>query len=174
MPHTIGLILLGVLAALVIRTFVAEPVRVKGASMSHTLHSGEVLLVTRFDYRIREPERHEVVICHYPGRFLDRGRLIPQQFVKRIVGLPGETVEIAEGVVLIDGEPLEEDFLDETLCRRRADMQPRTLGPDEYFVMGDNRDHSNDSRRVGAIGRGMITGRVRRVIWPPAAWRSVR
>lgn len=169
----IVLALVAVALALAVRTLLAEPVRIKGGSMRETLHNGEIVLVTRFDRFLRSPRRHEVVICHYPGRYLDRWKLIPQQFVKRIIGLPGETVEIIEGVVHIDGVPLEEPYLDESLCRRKSTMAPVTLGPDEFFVMGDNRDHSNDSRRVGAISRRMVVGSVRRVLWPIRSWRRV-
>lgn len=167
--------LLAVIAlALIIREFLFEPVRVKGNSMLSTLHNGEMMLVTKLDYRLNTPSRHDVVICHYPGRYVDKWKLIPQYFVKRLIGLPGETVEIREGTVFIDGAALDEPYLDPAHTRFRRDMEPVTLGADEYFVMGDNRDNSNDSRRVGPLTRGQIRGHVRWVFFPLRSWRSVR
>ncbi|MGN1019970.1 MAG: signal peptidase I [Aristaeellaceae bacterium] len=152
--------------ALILRLTVAELVRVRGSSMLPTLRTGQWLLVSRLDYRLGRPRRGDVVICHYPGRYMDRWKLIPQCFVKRVIGLPGETIEIIEGVVHIGGEPLSEPYLDPARCRFRRQMPARTLGEDEYFVLGDNRDSSNDSRRIGPLPRGMLVGRVRRVIFP--------
>lgn len=163
-----------VVLALLIRQFVLEPVRVKGGSMLSTLQNGEIMLVTKADYLLGEPQRQDVVICHYPGRYLDKWKLIPQYFVKRIIGLPGDTVAIEEGVVLINGEPLEEPYLDESRTRRKTSMAPVTLGADEYFVMGDNRDNSNDSRRVGPLKRRAIIGRVRTVFFPFNSVRRIR
>ena len=152
--------------AVILRLTVAEIARVKGSSMLPTLRTGQWLLVSRLDYRLGSPRRGDVVICHYPGRYMDRWKLIRQSFVKRVIALPGETVEIIEGVVYIDGAPLQEPYLDPARCRFRRQMPARTLGQDEYFVLGDNRDSSNDSRRIGPLPSSMLVGRVRRVIFP--------
>ena len=152
--------------AVILRLTVAEIARVKGSSMLPTLRTGQWLLVSRLDYRLGEPKRGDVVICHYPGRYMDRWKLIRQSFVKRVIALPGETVEIIEGVVYIDGAPLQEPYLDPARCRFRRQMSARTLGEDQYFVLGDNRDSSNDSRRIGPLPSSMLVGRVRRVIFP--------
>ena len=174
MVSTLMTVLFAVVLALLIREFLFEPVRVKGASMRSTLENGELMLVTKLDYRLAEPKRQDVVICHYPGRYLDRWKLIPQYFVKRLIGLPGETVSMEEGVVYIDGQPLDEPYLDQAHTRRKADMEPVTLGENEYFVLGDNRDNSNDSRRVGPLARDMLVGHVRAVCYPFRARRWVR
>ena len=166
--------LLLLLVVLAVRQYVGMPIRVKGNSMLSTLHSGEVLLVSRVALHTRGIQRGDVVICHYPGRYWDRWRLVRQSFVKRVVGLPGETVEIIEGVVHINGEPVEEPYLDERHTRRRASMPARILGDDEYFVLGDNRDSSNDSRRIGPIRSGDLVGVVTRVVWPLSARRPIR
>lgn len=152
--------------AVILRLTVVEIARVKGSSMLPTLRTGEWLLVSRLDYRLGQPGRGDVVICHYPGRYMDRWKLIRQAFVKRVIGLPGETIGITDGVVHIGGEPLSEPYLDPMRNRFRRNMPDRTLGDDEYFVLGDNRDSSNDSRRIGPIPRSMLVGRVRRVIFP--------
>lgn len=163
-----------ILIALLIRQLMVEPVRVKGGSMRSTLENGEIMLVTKLDMLLHGPKRHDVVICRYPGRYLDKWKIIPQHFVKRVIGLPGETIAIEEGAVLINGEPLDEPYLDPKHTRRKGNMEPRTLGEDEYFVMGDNRDSSNDSRRIGPLKRGMIVGHVRGVFWPIRARRWIR
>ena len=174
MVSTLMTVLFAVVLALLVREFLFEPVRVKGASMRSTLENGELMLVTKLDYRLAEPKRQDVVICHYPGRYLDRWKLIPQYFVKRLIGLPGETVSMEEGVVYINGQPLDEPYLDPAHTRRKADMEPVPLGENEYFVLGDNRDNSNDSRRVGPLARDMLVGHVRAVCYPFRARRWVR
>lgn len=165
------LVLLLVLTAL--RLTVVEIVRVKGRSMLPTLENHQWLLVSRLDYRLGEPQRGDVVICHFPGRYMDKFKLFPQYFVKRLIALPGETIEVIDGVVHIDGVPLEESYLDPERTRFRRNMPPRTLDDDEYYVMGDNRDNSNDSRRIGPISRRMIVGRVRRILFPFRSWKSL-
>lgn len=94
-------------------------------------------------------------------------------FVKRVIALPGETIRIEEGVVYINDEALEEPYLDPAFNRIPRHMEPRLLGTDEVFVMGDNRDHSNDSRRIGPIPTRMLMGIVTRVWWPIGAWRHI-
>lgn len=163
-----------VLAVLLVRQFVAEPIRVKGRSMCSTLQNGDMMLVTKWDYLIGNPRRQDVIICHYPGRYLDRWKILPQYFVKRLIGLPGDTVEIREGEVFINGQALEEPYLDPAHTRRKPNMEPVTLGEDEYFVLGDNRDNSNDSRRIGPIGRKALVGRVRLVFFPFPSARMIR
>lgn len=144
----------GVLLALLLRRFVCMLVRVKGRSMQDTLHDGDFMLALRYGLfgRIR---RFDVVICRYPGR---KGH-----FVKRVVGLPGERVSMTEGALYINGAEVTEDF---PLRRSLRGFDERTLGPDEYFVMGDNRPCSSDSRRVGPIHRRAILARVCCVFWP--------
>lgn len=141
--------------------------------MLPALKNSEWLWVSKLDYHTGVPQRGDVVICYYPGRYLDQWKLIRQYFVKRIIGLPGETIAMEDGVVHINGEPLDEPYLDPSRVRYRRTMDPRTLGPDEYFVMGDNRDSSNDSRRIGPITRDMLVGRVQRVIFPFRSRRPI-
>lgn len=144
--------------AVVVRTFFVEPVRVDGNSMYPTLKHGEVMIVSKMAYRFGgEPERFDVVICHYPNR----GNT---NFVKRVIGLPGDTVQVADGVLFVNGVSYPEKFLHE---RMLEDFGPYTVPEGRYFVMGDNRNNSNDSRRaeVGPLDREYIVGRVSAVLW---------
>lgn len=157
----------GLALALVLRLYVVNLARIKGRSMLPTLHDRDFALVWRLPYRLRAPRRGEVVICHYPGRKMKRLPFLPQAFVKRVIALPGDTVEWQEGVLLLNGEPLKEPYLDPARCRSLRTRPPRTLGPDEYYVLGDNRDASNDSRSVGPLRRRDIRGRVVAVLFRP-------
>lgn len=138
---------------------------VDGDSMQSTLYDGELLWVDKLTYQFSEPERYDVVI--FPIKYQGKD----SHFVKRIIGLPGETVYIGEnGVIYIDGEVLPDTYGKEVIAeynRQRA-AEPITLGEDEYFVLGDNRNHSSDSRyeSVGNISRDRIMGRVRVCLWP--------
>lgn len=156
-------------AALVIslRLFVVSLARIRGRSMLPTLHNRDWTLVWRLPYLRRGPRRFDVVICHYPGRRMKHLPFLPQSFVKRVIGLPGETLEVIEGVLHIGGHPVDEPYLDPSMTHFFRNRPPVTLGPDEYFVMGDNRDSSNDSRRVGPLKRQAIVGRVVCVLFPP-------
>ena len=175
--------------ALPIRCFAFELVRVDGASMDRTLADGEIMLVSQFDYaaawlclpwqdagakenavRITtggNPERFDVVICRYPGRG-------DTNFVKRVVGLPGDTVELRDGYLYVNGVRYEEPYiLDAYRTAGGRDFGPCTVPEGEYFVMGDHRNNSNDSRAQGTITRDMIIGHVRSVLWPLAECRGI-
>lgn len=153
-------LLAGFALAVLLRLFVVSLAFIRGSSMLSTLHNKDIALVWRVPYLFRKPRRGEVVICHYPGRRMKRLPFLPQAFVKRVIGLPGDTLEWQEGVLLLNGVPLEEPYLDPAHCRYARTRPPRPLGPDEYFVLGDNRDHSHDSRSVGPLHRRAIRGRV--------------
>lgn len=147
-----------------VRCLIVFPTRVSGSSMLSTLHDNDFIVV-RHTRRFR---RRDIVICHYPGRWVTwrKIRVRRELFVKRIIGLPGETIEIVDGEVYIGGSRIRERYLDAEHTRFKQRMKPRKLGPDEYFVMGDNRDSSNDSRRIGPIKAEMVVGRVTRVFYP--------
>jgi len=149
--------------AFVVRTFLFEPVRVDGSSMANTLRHGEVMFVTKPEYLLGDPQRFDVVICHYP----DRGNT---NFVKRVVGLPGDTVEVKDGFLYVNGEKYEETYL---TYRPDYTLAPYTVPEGKYFVLGDNRANSNDSHIIGPISRDMIVGHVRSVLWPLNRWRAI-
>lgn len=161
--------------AFVVRTFLFEPVSVDGQSMMNTLQDHEFMIATKYDYLFGDPERFDVVICHYPDRvrpgILGIGEM-PENFVKRVIGLPGETIELRAGELYVNGEHVEQNF-DKTASTR--DYGPYTVPQGCYFVMGDNRDHSNDSRnpQVGALSRSAITGHVQFVVFPLDSIRRI-
>lgn len=167
---TIGI---AVIIALLIRTFLFEPVRVDGESMCDTLQNGEIMFTTKLEYWLGEPQRGDVVICHYPGR----GNT---NFVKRLMGVPGDTIYILNNVVYRNGEALDEPYLTPDRNDNGFCMAPVTLGEGEYFVMGDNRDNSHDSRNYysytqpSAINRNMIMGHVRCVVFPFSVLRGIK
>lgn len=149
-------ILLTVFFVLFLRFFIIALVRVKGRSMLPTLQNGSILLM----HPTKKVHRGDVIICHYPNRWMDRRHLIRQNFVKRVIALPGETIEIIAGTVYINGLMLSEPYLDPERNRFPRTRPPRTLGADEYYVMGDHRDASSDSRSIGPIKRPMLVGKV--------------
>lgn len=177
-------ILAAVLIATAIRAFVAEPIRVDGYSMTNTLQDGEIVLATKWDYLLGEPQRNDIIICRYPGRVNERGASqinisaalaldTYTLFVKRLVALPGDTVQITGGHLYVNGELVEDP---EFMASVPSDYPLRTLGANEYFVIGDNRYSSHDSRAddVGPIGRGAIMGKVKAVILPFNQFRTVK
>lgn len=145
-------------------TFVGQRTEVEGASMENTLHNGDNLIVDKLSYRFHDPERFDIIV--FPFQFQDN-----TYYIKRIIGLPGETVQIMDdGSIYINGEKLEENYgmeviKPETIGRA---TEPIELGDDEYFVMGDNRNNSSDSRTdmVGNIKRENIIGKAWLRIWP--------
>ena len=145
-------------------TFVVQRTEVEGASMENTLHNGDNLIVDKLSYRFHDPERFDIIV--FPFQFQDN-----TYYIKRIIGLPGETVQIMDdGSIYINGEKLEENYgmeviKPETIGRA---AEPIELGDDEYFVMGDNRNNSSDSRTdmVGNIKRENIIGKAWLRIWP--------
>ena len=161
--------------------FVAQPVPVKGTSMTDTVKDGEIVLMSRLAYGegTKGMERGDVVICNYPGRTnfsFDLGASLtlrkPTLFIKRMVALPGDTVEITGGKLFVNGEQVPDP---ELMGSVPGDYPLRQLGEDEYFMIGDNRRTSHDSRAsdVGPISRDMIMGKVKCVLFPFGNWRSV-
>ena len=160
-----------VVAAFLIHTFLFVPVRVDGSSMLDTLLDGEVMLVTKPEYLMGDPQFGDVVICKYPGR--------TENFVKRVMGIPGDEIEIRSNVVFRNGEPVSEPYLTAERNDDGFSMAPYKLGEDDYFVMGDNRDNSHDCRNMNgyylpeAITRNMIVGHVRCVFLPFTKIRGI-
>ncbi len=151
-----------VLISILIVTFVGQRTIVDGNSMNPTLQNGDNLIVDKLSYRFGDPQRFDIII--FPYQYKEN-----TNYIKRIIGLPGETVQIDySGNIYINGEILEEDYGLETILNPGNAAEPITLGPDEYFVMGDNRNNSEDSRfsDVGPIKRENIIGKAWVRIYP--------
>ena len=144
-------------------TYVGQRTVVAGDSMLNTLHDNDNLIIDKVSYRFRDPERYEIIV--FPYRHAEE-----TFYIKRIIGLPGETVQIKDGYVYINEQKLEESFGREVIHTDRYGQaaEPITLGEDEYFVLGDNRNESADSREtsVGILKREELIGRAWVRIWP--------
>ncbi|MBP6924033.1 MAG: signal peptidase I [Candidatus Pacebacteria bacterium] len=155
--------IIALLIVIPIRMFVAQPFIVSGASMETTFHSGEYLIVDQVSYHLHGPARGDVIIFRYP-------RDPSKFFIKRVIGVPGDTILIKDGIVTISNEANPEGF---TLEEPYAETMPpaakmtETLGDREYFVMGDNRDESSDSRVWGVLQEERIIGRAWIRLFPP-------
>lgn len=154
-------IVLTVLLAFLIRFFVIQPFVVEGESMEPNFHNNQYIIIDKLSYKIRQPKRGEVVVLHPPVAPSDN-------YIKRIVGLPGEKIRFEDGDVFINEKKLDENYLgvenhktDEVNTKKEV-----ALGPDEYFVLGDNREHSSDSREWGVLKKAGIEGRTWFIILP--------
>ena len=147
---------IAVALALLLRMFVIETIRVEGPSMQPTLHTNERVLIEKITLPFSMPERNDIVVCQFEGQ--------SEPFVKRVIGLPGETIEIRNGDVYINGAPLEEDT--HANGKRPRDMAAVTSPEDSVFVMGDNRANSADSCVYGPIEKSRIRGIVVLRFWP--------
>ena len=149
-------------AVFLINTFVIQRTMVSGESMYPYLHDKDQLMMDKLSYRFHDPERIDIVVLPV----VRDGK--EEYYIKRIIGMPGETVQIKEGYIYIDGEQLEENYGAEAMMDAGRAAQEITLGDDEYFVLGDNRNKSDDSRydNVGNLKRDKIVGRAWVRIWP--------
>lgn len=150
---------IAVVIIVAVRYFLIQPFYVKGASMEPTFSNYEYLIIDELSYRFKDPQRGQVVVFRYP-------RDPQEHFIKRVIGLPGETVQIKDNHVYIYNEEyphgyiLKEDYLaDDEITIANSENLVK-LGADEYYVLGDNRDASQDSRFFGPVKRSFITGKV--------------
>ena len=141
--------------------YVGQRTHVNGDSMNNTLLDGDNLIVDKISYRFKDPERFDIIV--FPYQYQE-----DTFYIKRIIGLPGETVQIEDGIIYIDGEVLEESYGKEIMNSAGIASQPIELGEEEYFVLGDNRNNSRDSRdpSVGMIQEDQIIGKAFIRIWP--------
>ena len=154
-------IILTVVIYLVVN-FATGRFRVEGTSMEPSVHPGQYVLVDKISYRLGQPQRGDVIVFNYP-------LATDRDFIKRVIGLPGETVSVSGGVVSINGAPLNEPYI----AAPPISGGSWTLGPDQYFVMGDNRNSSSDSRSWGPLEYKYFIGKAVLVYWPPPTWGLV-
>ena len=143
-------------------TYVGQRTRVSGQSMETTLSNGDNLIVDKISYRFKEPKRFDIIV--FPYRYEEN-----TYYIKRIIGLPGETVQVIDGYTYIDGEQLTTDIYGAEVMEDSGIAEdPITLGENEYFVLGDNRNHSSDSRdpSVGVLRRDELLGKAWVRIYP--------
>lgn len=176
-----GLLITALAIAVLIKTFLVQPFWIPSESMLDTIHVNDRVMVNKLAFQLGEPERGDVVVFRDPSEpEIDEG--IPEavirsvleavgirtrgseDLIKRVVGLPGETITISNDTVHVDGVALEEPYLSEDVTMPEAG--PFTVGDDEVFVMGDNREFSFDSRRFGNIELENLIGRAFVIIWP--------
>ncbi len=144
--------------------FVGAPMVISGQSMWPSLRNGEFAWINRLEYFFKEPQRGDVIVFRFPGT---RQEL----YVKRIIGLPGETVEIRQGKIYVNGQPLGESYY--AGSTPALGFQKVKLGEKEYFVLGDNRPASNDSRIWGPLSKRFIIGKLNFVFWPLSRRRII-
>lgn len=151
---------LSVLIAVIVILFLYQPVKVEGTSMMPSLVDQERIFINKFIYRfgVTNISRGDMVVFWFPG---DPSK----SYIKRVIGVPGDMVEVADGSVIVDGRPLAESYVPEEY-RDHVSMPRQTVPPDQYFVLGDHRSSSNDSRTWGLVPRRYIYGKAVFVYWP--------
>jgi len=151
-----------VIIAFAIRVFAVQPFIVEGESMEPMFKNNDYLITEKISYRLKNPTRGDVIIFHPPED--------PSiNYIKRIIGLPGDTIEIKDGMVFVNDCALSEFYVDSTTqLSLKTPSAPITLKPGEYFVLGDNRNHSRDSREIGAIPRQNIVSKIWFRLLPPS------
>ncbi len=152
---------LTILLAFLLRIFVLQPFIVEGSSMEPNFHDREYIVIDKLSYRLRTPHRGEVIVFHPPTN-------PSENYIKRIIGLPGDTITLSEEDVYVNGHKLDEPYLGENNHTTEALLQkPQTvLGPNDYYVLGDNRTHSSDSREWGPLSIEKIEGRTWLIAFP--------
>ncbi len=139
---------------------ISARIRVDGFSMEPTLHSGEFVIVNKLAYRLGSPKIGDVIVFHFPGD-------PRQEYIKRIIGLPGDRVSISGGKVTVDGEVLNEPYIADPPVYQE---KPLVVPPDSLFVLGDNRNNSSDSHSWGTVPFDYVVGKAILVYWPPEDW----
>lgn len=180
-----GLILIALVLALLIKTFLVQAFYIPSESMVPTLRNGDRVLVNKLIFNIRDPDRGEIVVFENPNlQEEDRNPFAAvwhwiteglgftvdpnKDFIKRVIAIPGDTIEVRGGRVFVNGQRIREPYL--VRNRDRSDFGPYSVPPDTYFMMGDNRANSQDSRSpaVGPVPREKIVGKAFVILWPPS------
>lgn len=151
-------LILSILLAFIVIVFLYQPVQVEGTSMMPSLENHEKIFINKIVYRFEPIERGDIVVFWYP---LDRSK----SYIKRVVGLPGEVLSIQDGRVFVNGRPLAETYIPREYFDHRS-YPPVKIPPDHYYVLGDHRESSSDSRTWGPVARRYIYGKAVFVYWP--------
>jgi signal peptidase I len=154
----LGDLLVSIVVSLIIILFLYQPVRVEGTSMLPRLEDEDRLFINKFAYQFEKIQRGDVVVFYYPH---DESK----SYIKRVIALPGDTLSIDHGVVSVNGKALHEPYVPDRYKDDRS-LPERVIPPNEYFVMGDHRTISSDSRDFGPVPRNLIYGRAAFVYWP--------
>lgn len=154
-----------VIIALLVKTYLVQAFRIPSASMVPTLTEGDRVLVNKVSYRLHDVNRGDVVVFDRPED-LPAGPDQPEDLIKRVIGLPGDTLVARDGVVYVNDRRLREPYLPAGTSTTKLD-QPVTVGRGQLFVMGDNRTNSQDSRDFGTVPADTVVGRAFLVMWPP-------
>jgi signal peptidase I len=155
--ENLRILLIALVLALFIRTFIAEPRFIPSASMVPTLALGDRLVVEKISYHFQEPRYSEIIVFQVPTQLQTEGFTSDQAFIKRVIGLPGDHIGLQQGRVYRNGQPLIEPYVVEP--PRSEEMPEVTVPPQSLFVMGDNRNNSNDSRYWGFLPRKNVLGK---------------
>src|ERR1700716_125638 len=159
---TLEIVFLALVLYVVIQ-YAVQTVHVLGSNMYATLHDNDLLVASKISYKLHQPQRDDIIVFNSPDE-------TSRDFIKRIIGLPGERIHITNSVVYINGQVLHEPYLPEKWTYNNnwpASGQDQLIPPDQYFVMGDNRNHSSDSRTFNFIELNSILGKAEIRIWPP-------
>ncbi|MGD1864843.1 MAG: signal peptidase I [Phormidesmis sp.] len=163
--ENVRLVAIALTIAIFVRFFIAEPRFIPSPSMVPTLAVGDRLLVEKVSYHLHPPTRGDIVVFEPPPQLQEYGYQASQAFIKRVVGLPGQKVQVSQGKVYVNGEPLAESYI---LEAPQYEMPPVTVPAGQLFVMGDNRNDSNDSHVWGFLPIENVIGRAALRFWPLA------
>jgi signal peptidase I len=169
--ENITILVLAVGLAVFIRTFVAEPRYIPSESMLPTLEIGDRLIVEKLSYYTHLPQRGDIIVFAPPIQLREQGYLEEQAFIKRVIGVPGDKIEVKNGGVYVDGARLSEAYIAKA---PNYAMSPTIVPPDQLFVMGDNRNNSNDSHVWGFLPKGNVIGHACFRFWPIDRFGGVR
>ena len=158
MLHWVRDLCVSIVLAIVVILFLYQPVKVEGTSMMPTLDDQERIFINKFVYRFESVNRGDTVVFWFPG---DPSK----SYIKRVIAMPGDRVEVDDGVVVVNGQALSESYVPPEF-RDQSSMPTKTVPPEEYFVLGDHRSSSNDSRAWGMVPRRYIYGKAVFIYWP--------
>jgi signal peptidase I len=161
--ENLKLVAIALVIAIVVRVFIAEPRYIPSNSMAPNLQIGDRLLIEKVSYHLHEPKSGDIVVFAPPPQLQAIGYRASQAFIKRVIALPGQQVQVSQGKVYRDGQPLNEAYI---LEAPKYEMPAVTVPPGEVFVMGDNRNDSNDSHIWGFLPEANIIGRAVLRFWP--------